>query len=136
VSGHFIYGIVGDIANTASRIEQLNKILGTRLLATEEVVSGLDDILVRPLGEFLLAGKRSAVSVFEILCAVEYASMAQLSLCARFPSAIDAFRGERWEEAESRFRQILRDHPDDGPARFYLDQRLPAVRDATAPVSD
>jgi adenylate cyclase len=135
VSGHFIYGIVGDIANTASRIEQLNKILGTRLLATEEVVSGLDDILVRPLGEFLLAGKRSAVSVFEILCAVEYASMAQLSLCARFQSAIDAFREERWEEAELNFGEILRDYPDDGPAAFYLDQRIAQARGATALVS-
>jgi adenylate cyclase len=134
--GHFIYGIVGDIANTASRIEQLNKRLGTRLLATEEVVAGLDNILVRPLGDFLFAGKRSAVSIVEILSTVESASMAQLSLCARFESAIDAFRGERWEEAEFRFREILRDYPDDGPAGFYLDQRLPAVHGTAEPVSD
>ena len=99
--GHFIYGIVGDIANTASRIEQLNKQLGTRLLATEEVVAGLDDILVRPLGDFWFAGKRSSVPVVEVLCPVRDATMAQLSLCARFERAIEAFRGERWEEAES-----------------------------------
>ena len=123
--GHFIYGIVGDIANTASRIEQLNKQLGTRLLATEEVVAGLDDILVRPLGDFWFAGKRSSVPVVEILCPVREATMAQLSLCARFERAIEAFRGERWEEAESHFQSIHRDYPDDGPARFYLDQRLP-----------
>jgi adenylate cyclase len=134
VDGHFIYGIVGDIANTASRIEQLNERLGTRLLATEEVVSGLDDILV-PLGDFLLAGKRSSVSVIEILSAVESATMAQLSLRARFKAAIEAFRGERWEEAQSHFQDILRDYPYDGPARFYLDQRLPAVRKSAASVS-
>ena len=51
--------------------------------------------------------------------------MAQLSLCARFEMAIEAFRGERWAEAESHFQGIHRDYPNDGPARFYLDQRLP-----------
>ena len=126
--GHFIYGIVGDIANTASRIEQLNKQLGTRLLATEEVVAGLDDILFRPLGDFWFAGKRSSVPVVEVLCPVRDATMAQLSLCARFEMAIEAFRGERWAEAESHFQGIHRDYPNDGPARFYLDQRLPEAR--------
>ena len=134
--GHFIYGIVGDIANTASRIEQLNKRLGTRLLATEEVVAGLDDILVRPLGDFLLAGKRSAVSVVEILSAVESATMAQLSLCARFQSAIDAFREERWEEAEpvsGRSCAIIRMTD----RRLLSRSTLPQARGATAaPVSD
>ena len=126
--GQFNYGILGDIADTASRIEQLNKQLGTRLLATEDVVAGLDNILVRPLGDFTFAGKRSHVSVFEILSATGSATMAQLSLCGRFRLAIDAFRGERWDEAEFRFREILRDYPDDGPARFYLDQLHPEAR--------
>ncbi len=131
--GHFIYGIVGDIANTASRIEQLNKQLGTRLLATEEVVAGLNDILSRPLGDFWFAGKRSSVPVVEVLCPVRDATMAQLSLCARFELAVEAFREERWEEAESHFQGIHRDYPHDGPARFYLDQRLPEVRRVATP---
>ena len=45
--GHFVYSIVGDCANTASRVEGLNKHIGTQLLATESVVAGLDNILVR-----------------------------------------------------------------------------------------
>ena len=102
--GHFIYGIVGDIANTASRIEQLNKRLGTRLLSTEEVVSGIDDILVRPLGDYQFAGKRASVSVVEVLCPIRDATMAQLSLCARFRLAVEAFREDRLAEAESAFR--------------------------------
>ena len=102
-AGHFIYGIVGDIANTASRIEQLNKRLGTRLLSTEEVVAGIDDILVRPLGDYQFAGKRAAVSVVEVLCPVRDATMAQLSLSARFRLAVEAFREDIGDEAEFRF---------------------------------
>ena len=83
--GRFAFAIIGDIANTASRIEALNKQLGTRLLASAEVVGELDDFLVRPLGEFRLAGKHGVVSVVEIMGLAESASMAQLSLCGRFP---------------------------------------------------
>ena len=36
--GHFVYSIVGDCANTASRIEGLNKKLGTQILAASGVV--------------------------------------------------------------------------------------------------
>jgi len=122
--GRFAFAIVGDIANTAARIEALNKQLGTRLLASAEVVAGLDDILVRPLGEFRLAGKHGVVSIVEIMGLAESASMAQLSLCGRFPAAVQAVREQRWGEAAACFEAILRDHPADGPSRFYLDRCL------------
>jgi adenylate cyclase len=120
--GRFAFAIIGDIANTASRIEALNKQLGTRLLASAEVVAGLDDVLARPLGEFRLAGKHGVVSVFEIMGLAESASMAQLSLCGRFPAALQRVREQRWGEAAASFEAILRDHPTDGPSRFYLDR--------------
>ena len=120
--GRFAFAIIGDIANTASRIEALNKQLGTRLLASAEVVAGLDDLLVRPLGEFRLTGRQGVVSVVEIMGLTDGASMAQLSLCGRFPAAVQAVRKHRWAEAAACFEAILRDHPRDGPSRFYLDR--------------
>jgi adenylate cyclase len=130
--GRFAFAIVGDIANTASRIEALNKRLGTRLLASAEVVAGIDDILVRPLGEFRLAGKHGVVSVVEIMGLAESASMTQLSLCGRFPAALQRVREQRWGEVATRFEAILRDCPTDGPSRFYLD-RCSKEMEAAAP---
>ena len=118
--GHFGFEVVGDIANTAVRIEELNKQLGTRLLASEAVVADLDDFLFRPLGAFLLKGKKNAVSVAEIMAPKDRASMAQMSLCGRFAGALAAFKGHRWQEATQQFEAILANHPDDGPSRFYL----------------
>ncbi|MDH3693494.1 MAG: adenylate/guanylate cyclase domain-containing protein, partial [Gammaproteobacteria bacterium] len=43
-SGRFTYSLTGDTINTASRIENLNKYLGTRLLAGAATVDGLDDV--------------------------------------------------------------------------------------------
>ena len=51
------YGAQGDAINTASRMDGLNKYLGTEILVSEEVINGLDGFLTREAGRFLLKGK-------------------------------------------------------------------------------
>src|SRR4029450_3575607 len=58
---------VGDPANAASRIEHVNKLFSTRLLASAAAVHGLDALLVRRLGSFMLPGKADPVEIVEIL---------------------------------------------------------------------
>ena len=62
---YFTYTPLGDIVNTASRIENLNKHLGTRLLATQLVVEDLPGILTRKVGSFQLIGKTSPVVIMK-----------------------------------------------------------------------
>ena len=118
-SRHFEYRAVGDIVNTASRIQGLNKTLGTKLLASAATVDGLDQFITRPLGSFLLAGKSTAVSVVELIGRGQSIGPHQSSLCQRFSGALDAYREGQWSDAADRFDEILRTHPDDGPSRVY-----------------
>jgi adenylate cyclase len=118
--GHFVYSIVGDCANSASRVEGLNKYLGTQLLATESVVKGLNNLLLRRLGKFRVVGKSEALTIIEILAIRSNASQIQVILCERFAEALDIFQKGEWVNAADRFEAILEDYPDDGPARFYL----------------
>ena len=117
--GHFVYSVVGDCANTASRIEGLNKHLGTRLLASDAVVVGVEEVLYRPLGKFQVVGRAGAVSIVEILAKQEEASSAHVLLCERFAEAINLFNKAQWQKAGLSFASILHDYPQDGPARFY-----------------
>ena len=119
-SRHFEYRAVGDIVNTASRIQGLNKILGTRLLASEATVDGLEQFATRPLGSFLMAGKSTAVSLVELLGPRQGIDPHLSSLCEMFSGALDAYRAGQWRDAADRCESILRSAPDDGPARFYL----------------
>ncbi len=65
--GHFEYRAVGDSVNTATRIQELNKKLGTRILISEAAIGdGGGAFLLRDLGRFLLRGKSHAVRVFEL----------------------------------------------------------------------
>ena len=119
-AGGLVFEAVGAVADTATRIEQLNAQVGTRLLATEAAAADLDELLLRPLGAFALKGRNVPVAVMEIVTLKDRASMEQLSLCGRFATALEAFRTHQWREAADQFEAILAAHPDDGPSRFYL----------------
>jgi adenylate cyclase len=120
--GRFVYSVIGDIANAASRVEGLNKHVGTHLLATGSVVDGIDDLLVRPLGQFRLVGKTAALPIVEILATEDRASDTQRRVCERFAEALEVFRAERWAAAADLFEAVLRDHPADGPSQFLLER--------------
>ena len=75
---------VGDPANAASRIEQVNKLFSTRLLASAATVQGLDTLLVRRLGSFMLPGKSDQVEIVEILGVGKTIGAADQQLCERF----------------------------------------------------
>ncbi|MDG4576639.1 MAG: adenylate/guanylate cyclase domain-containing protein [Defluviicoccus sp.] len=122
--GRFVYGIVGDIANTAARIEGLNRYLGTRLLASAGVVRALDHLRVRPVGQFILKGKNEPLSIVEIVGRRDTVSVQTETLCRRFAVALQAFSAGNAEAAQVLFAALLRDYPADGPSRFYLNRLL------------
>jgi adenylate cyclase len=66
-AAHREYRAVGDTVNTASRLEALNKQLGTRVLVSASLAEGLGGFRFRDLGEVELRGKRNPVHVLELL---------------------------------------------------------------------
>lgn len=117
---HYEYRAVGDTVNTSSRLEELNKRLGTRVLVSAGLVEGLDEFLFRDLGEFELRGKQKRVRVCELVARREEASDRQLRLCEDFAAAMLAQRSGRFEEAHSALVELCARHPEDGPVRFHL----------------
>ena len=116
-SGRYVYSVVGDCANTAARLESLNKQLGTRIIAARALVEDLDEIVSRPLGHFQLCGKGEAMQLVEL---VDIAAEAERAgPLAEFAAALAAFEQGRWREAGGHFAQVLASDPSDGPARFY-----------------
>lgn len=116
---HFEYRPVGDIVNTASRMEGLNKYLGTAILVSEETLEHLDGLLTRHLGEFLFVGKNQPIGVYELLRRLEEADEATVRLCRLFSEALDAYRARSWDEAIEKFEGIMATSRGDGPSSFY-----------------
>ena len=117
---HYEYLPTGDVVNTASRIENLNKHLGTWILVSEEVLHQIDGFLTRKLGEFIFVGKSKPVTVYELISRIEESSEQQRNLCSIFTEGLNVYYKQSWEEAIKAFYEVMKTYEQDGPSTFYL----------------
>jgi adenylate cyclase len=117
---HYEYTPMGDIVNTASRIEGLNKHLGTGILVSEEIIRELDGFLIRELGQFRMAGKSKPIDVYEILARTEESNGNLRDACTIFAEGLGAYRRRSWDEAIEKFHQSIEKSGEDGASRFYI----------------
>ena len=117
---HYEYGVTGDTVNTASRMDGLNKYLGTQILVSAEVIHELKGFLAREAGSFLLKGKTQPVVVYELLCRLEEAEEKQQRASAIFADALAAFRQRAWGEAKTSFNRCIDLLGEDSLSQFYL----------------
>jgi adenylate cyclase len=120
-SFRFDYTMIGDTTNFASRLESLNKYLGTQVLISEAVRTRLaDQFVTRRLGEFQVVGKAHSVIVHELLCRCEAANGERIWIDV-FESAVDSFREMDFNRSAELMRKtIALRNGNDGPAAFYL----------------
>ena len=116
---HLEYRAVGDVVNSASRIQALNKRLGTTILTTHEALRNAD-VRYREIGTFQLAGKEVALNVYEPICLGVDLSRSQEELIDQFSLALREFREGQWEQAINLFAAISKDFENDGPSSFYV----------------
>ena len=116
--------VISDSVNLASRIEGLNKRLGTSTLISEQTLRGLaspDEFQLRRLGRVQVKGKRQTVSVYEVLTGLNPVLVELLLLSKEaFERGLSALERRAREEAAANFREVLQVHPGDRAARVYL----------------
>lgn len=121
-SFRFDYTVIGATTNLASRLEALNKPLGTDILisaATREKLPGT--IATRYLGSFVLRGTTQPTALYEV-------PLLEPPHLAMFEKAVHACEAGDLVSAKTLFEQIAKDDP---PAAFYLKhlatlQKMPA----------
>jgi adenylate cyclase len=112
------YTALGESINLASRMEGLNKYLGTRVLitgTTHAEISG--KFVTRFIGQFRLKGFEKHVDVFELIGRDPSTAPPWLKL---YYSALEAFMQQDFPTATNKFAEVLNAEPTDGPSTFYL----------------
>jgi adenylate cyclase len=119
------YSAQGDLLNTGSRLEGLNKATGTRICVSGEVVKKARRHRFRPIGSFVVKGRHGATDVFEPLKPRDQHG----DLVDRYEAAFRALETGQ-PEAADRFAALHREYPEDPCAAFHC-KRLAAGETGT-----
>lgn len=106
----FDYRALGDPVNTASRLEAVNKHLGTRICVSRDTLDGCPQATARRIGQLVLKGKSKALAVLEPLDGRDTSAYAPLDL---YEAAYEHMVQGRPVDALVAFEALRDAHPDD-----------------------
>lgn len=123
----FDYTGIGDNMNLASRLEGLNKYYGTQILISETTRNRLSDLmLVREVDKVAVKGKNQGVRVFELFNHKDLLSKDEVNnfieLTNYYQEGLEKYYSGLWQEAISKFENILQKFPNDFASKLILDR--------------
>jgi len=113
----FDYRALGDPINTCSRLETVNKHLGTRICVSRETVDKCPGFIGRPIGTLVLKGKSQGVETFEPLTREDMDS----SHIQAYMAAYKLIE-QNDPHAKEAFAALSNEYPSDPLTRFHLER--------------
>ena len=114
------YTAFGENINLSSRMEALNKHLGSGILMTGETEKAVrGKFITRFLGQFILKGFEKTVDVYELLGFLEETARYR-AIGEAYAAALKEFQEGNFSAAETLLQEVLAAHPKDGPSKFLL----------------
>ncbi len=118
--------VISDVVNLASRLESLTKVFGQGTLTTLSVLDQVDisKLSWRYAGVVKVYGKKQPQEVVHIWNGLEERTSELFNITkSTFEQGLAAYRTGQLEQAQTAFKEVLAQHPEDAGARYYF-QRI------------
>lgn len=127
------YTVMGDGVNVASRLEGVNKEMGTWICVSHNIYREAGERLwLRPIDTVTVNGRKGALLIYELLgirnAGEELnASAADIELCDMTDLAYGKYAAGHFDDAANAYREILARFPNDKVAQRMLEKSLSQV---------
>ena len=128
------YTVMGDAVNLASRLEGLTKEYGVGILVSENMVKAAPSYLYREVDKVRVKGKLEGIAIFEPLGRQAELGQEALQEVDRFHKALEAYRKQRWDDAEKLLKNLAYAAPETKLYKLYL-ERLAHFRRSPPPAN-
>jgi len=123
------YTMMGDVVNTAARLEAAAKQYGIYILCTTETLqlAGPDDLEWRTIDKVKVMGKFEAIETVEIMAYRGQLPPEQVQMRAIYQQGLEFYRQQQWDEAMAKFteseklEEVFPRRPTT-PSRVYIER--------------
>ena len=117
----FNYTALGDNVNIASRLENLNKYYGTKILISESTHDRVQNIFTtRQIDLVAVKGKQKGIRIYELITEKLKATEEELQLVALYEKGIQSYTQKDWNGAKKYFEEAMQIKPDDSASKLMF----------------
>ncbi len=121
-SDRFNYTAIGDSVNLASRLEGLNKLYETEIIASEMTAHAAgEEFIFRPLDIVAVKGRHGSVKVYQLL-GLSTSDDAELfqKIVTMSKEALQSYLNRDWQTSYEQFQKLLEILHEDPAAEMYM----------------